>query len=165
MNYLIVLSGVPGSGKSYFSRALKQKRNKHVYIISSDELRKEILGDQRDMSEDTLIFKIYYALLKAYSEDKNGIVILDATHAKKIYRLDSIKPYKPLFDQVDLVCFKLDKETVLRQNAQRETPIPNDALIRLIDEYELPDEEERNVYHHVDIIYSHDIDKIIERYL
>ena len=165
MNYLIVLSGVPGSGKSYFSRALKQKRNKHVYIISSDELRKEILGDQRDMSEDTLIFKIYYALLKAYSEDKNGIVILDATHAKKIYRLDSIKPYKPLFDQVDLVCFKLDKETVLRQNAQRETPIPNDALIRLIDEYELPDEEERNFYHHVDIIYSHDIDKIIERYL
>ena len=117
------------------------------------------------MSEDTLIFKIYYALLKAYSEDKNGIVVLDATHAKKIYRLDSIKPYKPLFDQVDLVCFKLDKETVLRQNAQRETPIPNDALIRLIDEYELPDEEERNFYHHVDIIYSHDIDKIIERYL
>lgn len=165
MNYLVVLSGVPGSGKSYFSHALKAKKKKHVYIISSDALRKEILGDQKDLSEDTLIFKIYYALIKAYSEDKNGIVILDATHAKKIYRYDSIKPFKPLFDQIDLVCFKLDKETVLKQNKNRDYPIPEDDLIRLIDEYQLPDKEEKVFYHHVDIIVNHDIDKIIKRYL
>ena len=42
MNKLIILSGVPGSGKSYFSKTIKKIKNSHVYIVSSDELRKEI---------------------------------------------------------------------------------------------------------------------------
>ena len=83
MNRLIVLSGVPGSGKSYFSAALKRAKKKHVYIVSSDELRLNILGNQQDLSEDELVWKIYYSLVEAYSIDKNGIVILDATHSKK----------------------------------------------------------------------------------
>ena len=165
MNCLIVLSGVPGSGKSYFSHTLKERKKQHVYIISSDVLRKEILGDQRDLSADDLIFKIYYSLVEVYSKDPDGIVILDATHAKKIYRLDSIKPYKDLFDQVDLICFKLPKETVLKQNLERESPIPQEALIKLLDEYEMPDEEEERFYDHLAIINNHDIDKIIKRYL
>ena len=101
MNKLIVLSGVPGSGKSYFSALLRLQKKTHVYVISSDGLRREILGNQRNLSEDELIWRIFYALTKAYSEDKNGIVILDATNAKKQYRLDNIKPFKNMYDQID----------------------------------------------------------------
>ena len=165
MNHLIVLSGVPGSGKSYFSASFKKAKNKHVYIISSDQLRASILGNQRDLSEDELIWKIYYSLVETYSIDKDGIVILDATHSKKVYRLDNIKPFKPLYDQIDLICFKLDKELVLAQNKDRENPIPRDSLLKLIDTFEMPDDEEKAFYDHVDIIKDHDIDKIIRRYL
>lgn len=165
MNRLIVLSGVPGSGKSYFSASIKRAIKKHVHIISSDELRYNILGNQQDLSEDELIWKIYYSLIEVYSVDKNGIVILDATHSKKIYRLDNIKPYKHLFDQVDLVCFRLDKELVLKQNKDRENPIPRENLLKLIDQFEMPDDEEKDFYDHVDIIKDHEIDKIIQRYL
>ena len=165
MNHLIVLSGVPGSGKSYFSASFKKAKNKHVYIISSDQLRASILGNQRDLSEDELIWKIYYSLVETYSIDKDGIVILDATHSKKVYRLDNIKPFKPLYDQIDLICFKLDKELVLAQNKDRENPIPRDSLLKLIDAFEMPDDEEKAFYDHVDIIKDHDIDKIIRRYL
>ena len=165
MNRLIVLSGVPGSGKSYFSRKFKEALKKHVYIISSDELRYKILGNQRDLSEDSLIWQIYYELVKVYSVDKEGTVILDATHSKKIYRLDNILPYKPLYDQIDLICFRLDKEVVIEQNADRENPIPPDALLKLIDAFEMPDEEEKAFYDHVDIIKDHETDKIIKRYL
>ena len=165
MNTLIVLSGVPGSGKSYFSACLKKAVKKHVYIISSDELRLNILGNQQDLSEDELIWKIYYSLIETYSIDKNAIVVLDATHSKKVYRLDNIKPFKQMFDQIDLVCFRLDKELVLKQNEGRENPIPKDSLLRLIDQFEMPDDEERTFYNHVDIIRDHETDKIIERYL
>ena len=165
MNRLIVLSGVPGSGKSYFSQALKRAVKKHVYIISSDELRYNILGNQQDLSEDELVWKIYYSLVEAYSIDKNGIVILDATHSKKVYRLDNIMPFRHLYDQIDLVCFRLDKELVLEQNKGRENPIPKDSLLRLIDQFEMPDDEERNFYDHVDIIKDHETDRIIKRYL
>ena len=165
MNRLIVLSGVPGSGKSYFSNALKEKNNEHVYIISSDALRKEIAGNQADLSKDKEMWEKYYSLAKEYSSYQDAIIILDSTHAKKIYRIDCIKPYKKLYDQIDLVCFKLDKETVLKQNKEREYPIPEDALLRLIDEYEMPDDEEKAFYDHIDIITNHDTDKIIKRYL
>ena len=165
MNKLIVLSGVPGSGKSYFSTSFKQAINKHVYIISSDALRKMILGNQRDLSEDELIWRIYYSLVETYSIDKEGIVILDATHSKKVYRLDNIKPFRPLYDQIDLVCFRLEKELVYAQNKDRENPIPQKDLLELIEQFEMPDEEERAFYDHVDIIKDHEIDKIINRYL
>ena len=165
MNRLIVLSGVPGSGKSYFSQALKRAIKKHVYIVSSDELRLNILGNQQDLSEDELVWKIYYSLVEAYSIDKNGIVILDATHSKKVYRLDNIMPFRHLYDELDLVCFRLDKELVLEQNKGRENPIPKESLLRLIDQFEMPDDEERNFYDHVDIIRDHETDKIIARYL
>ena len=165
MNRLIVLSGVPGSGKSYFSASLKAAIKKHVYIISSDELRLNILGNQQDLSEDDLVWRIYYKLVEAYSIDKNGIVILDATHSKKVYRLDNIMPFRHLYDQVDLLCFRLDKELVLEQNKDRENPIPKESLLRLIDQFEMPDDEERKFYDHVDIIRDHETDKIIKRYL
>jgi len=165
MNRLIVLSGVPGSGKSYFAQLLKAQKKQHLYIISSDEIRKQILGDQRDLSEDVLVFKLYYSFTEAYSKDINGTVILDATHAKKEFRLDKIKPYRKLYNQIDLICFKLDKDVVLKQNKEREFPIPEDALNRLIKEYTLPDEEEYAFYDHIDIITNHEINKIINRYL
>ena len=164
MNYLVVLSGVPGSGKSYFSNALRENKEKHVYVISSDQIRKEITGDQRDMSQDKLVWKIFYSLVKTYSDDQNGIVILDATNAKKEYRLENIKPFRDLYNEIDLVCFQIDRETVLKQNREREFALPEEVMVQLIDEFEKPDEEEKAFFDHVDFVTDHAIDKIINRY-
>ena len=90
MKRLIVLSGVPGSGKSYFSHTLKEKNSENVYIVSSDALRKEIAGDQRDLSHDKEVWEKYYRLANIYSDNKDAVVVLDSTHAKKIYRIDCI---------------------------------------------------------------------------
>ena len=164
MNHLIVLSGIPGSGKSYFSNALKMDKERHVYVISSDQIRKDITGDQRNLTQDPLVWKIFYSMVKTYSDDKDGIVILDATNAKKEYRLDYIKPFKGLYDKVDLVCFQIDKDLVLKQNREREFPIPEEALLRLIEDFEVPDAEEEAFFDHIDFIRDHNIDKVINRF-
>ena len=70
MNKLIILSGVPGSGKSYFSKTIKKLKNNHVYVVSSDELRKEITGSQSNLNEEELMWKIFYSLAKTFSLDK-----------------------------------------------------------------------------------------------
>ena len=164
MNHLVVLSGVPGSGKSFFSSALRENKERHVYVISSDQIRKDITGDQRDLSQDELVWKIFYSLVKTYSDDQDGIVILDATNAKKEYRLDNIKPFRDLYSSIDLVCFQIDKELVLKQNKEREFPIPEEALLKLIAAFEVPDEEEKAFFDHIDFIVDHNIDKIINRF-
>ena len=165
MNRLIVLSGVPGSGKSYFSNALKAEKSEGVYIISSDQLRYELLGNQRDLSQDDKIWKRFYELVEEYAHKENALVILDSTNAKKIYRMNNLKPFRDLYDEMDVIVFQLDKETVLKQNKERENPIPEDALLRLIDEFELPDDEEKEFFDHIDTIKSHHIKQIIKRYI
>ena len=165
MNCLIVLSGVPGSGKSYFSNALKSQVKRDVYVISSDQLRLQMFGDQKDLSHDPIIWEEFYRLASEYSKKKDAIVVLDATNAKKMYRLGCIERYKKLYDQIDLVCFQLEKEIVIKQNKERDNPIPEDALLRLINEFEMPDDEEKTFFDHINIIKSHRTKQIINRYL
>lgn len=162
MSKLVVLSGVPGSGKSYFSSSLRSYKKAHVYIVSSDALRNLILGNQQDMSEDKMMWKMYYKLAYVYSADPDGIVVLDATHTSSKFRIESTKMLKPLFNEIDLVYFDLPKEVVIKQNREREFPVPEDVLIQFINKFEIPDELDRNYFKHVYIVKSHNIDDIIK---
>lgn len=167
MNKLIVLSGVPGSGKSYISLLIKDRMKAgHVYVVSSDSLRKQICGTQQCLDHDDLMWAMYYEMAKAYALDKDGIVILDSTNSRRMYRIDKVKPIKHLFDEVDLVTFELDKLTVMRQNMERDFPIPSDALERLIDEYEHVNEEDKEFFDNIftidDSYLNTVIDKIIK---
>lgn len=167
MNKLIVLSGVPGSGKSYISLLIKDRMKAgHVYAVSSDALRKQICGTQQCLDHDDLMWAMYYEMAKAYALDKDGIVILDSTNSRRMYRIDKVKPIKHLFDEVDLVTFELDKLTVMRQNMERDFPIPSDALERLIDEYEHVNEEDKEFFDNIftidDSYLNTVIDKIIK---
>ena len=58
MNKLVILSGVPGSGKSYFSKTLKKVKNNHVYVVSSDELRALIGGSQSNLANEELMWQM-----------------------------------------------------------------------------------------------------------
>ena len=112
MNKLVVLSGVPGSGKSYFSKAIKKIKGSHVYVVSSDELRALIAGNQSSIEYEDLVWKMFIELAKTYSNDKEGIVILDATHISADLRVDRNMVLKDLFDEIDLVMWDLDKADV-----------------------------------------------------
>ena len=136
MNKLIILSGVPGSGKSYFSKTIKKIKNSHVYVVSSDELRREITGSQSNLSEETLMWKLFFSLAKTYSLDKDGVVILDATHISSELRVDRNRRLKKYFDEVDLVMWNIDKEVVSNQNIDRDYPVPPEVLDKFFAKFE-----------------------------
>jgi len=165
MNKLIVLSGVPGSGKSYISLLLKERRKSHLYIVSSDNLRAQIGGSQTNLSNEKLVWDMYYKLAKVYSLDKQGIVVLDSTNAKTEFRVDKVLPLKKNFNEVDLVVFKLDKITVMEQNLDRKYPIPSDALEKLIDNFEDIGDREKEFFDNIYIVDKHDLTPIIEQIL
>ena len=161
MKKIVILSGVPGSGKSYFSKTIKEIKGTHVYIISSDNLRKEMTGSQRNLSKEKEMWKIFYELPKVYAYDNEALTILDATHIKSNYRLRVLESMKQYYDEVYLICFKLDKELVFKQNGEREYPVPDYVLENFYNEFEDPSEEEKKLFDRVYIIENIEIDKVV----
>ncbi len=161
MSKLVVLSGVPGSGKSYFSKMLRRKKAGHVYIISSDSLRDLVTGSQRDLSEEDLMWKIFYDLARVYAADPKGIVVLDATNRNTKYRIDAVKELKNMFDEADLVLFDIPKEVVLRQNLDREFPVPEAVIEEYFAEFELPTKSDYEFFRNVFISNGNNILEII----
>ena len=162
MNKLVILSGVPGSGKSYFSKTIKKIKNKHFYIISSDELRLLICGDQSSLECEDLMWKMFIELAKVYALDKEGVVILDATHVSSELRVNKAKELKKLFNETILVMWNINKATVFNQNFQREHPIPPEALEKFIKIFELPTEKDREAFDKIIVIENNDITPAIE---
>ena len=56
--YLILMIGLPGSGKSTKAAQLAEEYN--AQIISTDTLRKEKVGQEGDISQDNQIFSLAY---------------------------------------------------------------------------------------------------------
>jgi predicted kinase len=81
---LVVISGLPGTGKSYFSKQLAEKVP--FLVLESDALRK-ILFSPPDYSskESSQLFRAIHLLLREFL--KKGIpLILDATNLSKRFR-------------------------------------------------------------------------------
>ena len=100
MSKLVVLSGIPGSGKSFFSKLLRKAKGGHVYVVSSDELRTLACGSPQIFTKEKEIWTMFYELPKVYSVDKEAIVIMDATQIIKKFRTEAIKPLRPYFDEI-----------------------------------------------------------------
>lgn len=162
MNKLVVLSGVPGSGKSYFSKTLQKVKHSHVYVISSDELRNLINGDQGILDNDELVWKMFVSLAKAYALDKEGIVILDATHYNSTQRVKRNKELKEMFDEAYLVMWDSPRSVVNNQNLQREHPIAPEVLDKFYEVFEKPDDLDKSFFDKIIIVKDNDISKAIE---
>ncbi len=163
MSKLVVLSGVPGSGKSYFSHILRDVKKSHVYIISSDALRDLVTGNRQDFSQEELMWKFFYDLAKVYSKDKEGIVVLDATNRSSYYRMESTRALKEFFDEIILVCFNIKADVVYRQNLDREWPIPTVAVTEFLEKFELPKPEEYNYFNRIYVVEGKDFQEIASK--
>ena len=82
MNKLVMLVGLPGSGKSTYAGKLKKEG---VIIHSSDRVREE-LGDVNDQSKNEEVFRILHKRIK--DDLKSGkSVAYDATNLNRKRRI------------------------------------------------------------------------------
>lgn len=76
MPTLTLMVGLPASGKSTYS---KQLVDENTILLSSDTIRKELLGKETDQTQNELVFTTLYSRAReALLSDKN--VIIDATN-------------------------------------------------------------------------------------
>ena len=78
MKTLIVLSAMPGSGKSTWAKKY-QEEHPHTLIVSSDAIRYELTGQAQDFSKQKEVWELFSLRIHEYAKRYDDVtVILDA---------------------------------------------------------------------------------------
>ena len=138
-NTLVVMFGVPASGKSYVAEKLAEQFD--AYIASSDAIREELFGTAECQSDPNKVFGILQH--RAGEELKSGgSVIIDATSLIKKYRVSNLKTYKGKFSRAILIVCATELEIIMRQNQERNRHVPEDVIMRMLKTMSFPRDDE-----------------------
>ena len=139
MKTLIMLSAMPGSGKSTWAKQYQEK-HPHVLIVSSDQIRFEITGTSQDFSKQKEVWELFSLRIHEYAKAYDDVtVILDALNDLNCLREKYVKE-NPEFDRYELVLFPRTPEQIKHYNKERaETSIvPDEQLEKLMAKWEEP---------------------------
>lgn len=133
MNKLIIMVGLPGSGKD----TIIKKQYKDYIIMSSDELRKELYGYE-DQTHNQEVFTELHRRVK--ESGKKGLnIIYNATNLNRGRRVGLCNDMKKYFDRIEVVVTIASIETILKRNKTREERhIPEEKLKQMIKSIQLP---------------------------
>jgi len=116
---VIVMCGLPGSGKSFWAKRLAKEMG--AELISSDKLRQEMFGTLRlDLAGDKVVMKqrgeAYIKLYELASEKvkKGKKVVIDATNLKS-ERKKGIEMLKRVTDRIVMVVVKSSKTSMRKR--------------------------------------------------
>lgn len=149
MRTLLLLSGLPGSGKSTWSKQYK-RLHPSANIVSSDEIRKEFFGTTANFSDEKRVWSTFLDRLKLFGKQEGAIVIADSTNLNNYYRryyVDST----PEYDHHVLVMFDIPAVDCELLNDQRtgDRRLPMEAMKRLESQFEPLDEETEKAFDEV----------------
>jgi predicted kinase len=118
---LYILIGMPGAGKSTWARAQPEQ------VVSTDAIRLELTGDERNMERNAWVFRTFYtrvgrALSGGVIADSTGLDAPTREHLIGIGRAAGARVIACVWDDV-AACYD--------RNARRERPIPLDVMRRM----------------------------------
>lgn len=155
MKTLMLLSAVPGSGKSTWAEQFKLL-HKHVLIVSSDGIRRELTGKIQDFNHEEEVWKIYFNRIIEYRDKYDDVtVIADSTNIYNKFRL--LYPQQiPGFDKKVLVMFRKPLEKTLELNKLRgkDRIVPEEAVRRMYENFEEPNEEVIETYDEIITVHK-----------
>ncbi len=125
-NELIMLVGIPGSGKSAWAKEFI-KTHPHYIVHSSDELRKELYGDVNAQGKNGELFTILHKRINKDLEEGKS-VIYDATNLKKRRRCAFLRGIKCW---TKCVLFIEDISICKKRNNDRDRKIPDEVIDRM----------------------------------
>lgn len=163
MPELILLIGIPGSGKSFYTKKYDYDRifKHNTTILSSDEIRKQLYGDENDQTHNEEVFQ-YIKDTSVEKLEKGQRVIIDATNLSRKAR-QSITDYvdqKLSFYEYGFIKFVVVATPYyqcLENNRKRSRQVPENVIERMYKQFEFPTLSE--AVHEIEVVYPFEIDK------
>jgi predicted kinase len=133
---LVIIVGLPGSGKSTYLAGLG------VNAISSDEIRRLIADDPHDQSMNARIFSVIRYLIRQRIAAGRSDTYVDATHLTPWER----KPYVILAQhygcRLEALFFDVPVEICIVRNQARDRVVPEAAIRKMADQMIPPSVQE-----------------------
>ena len=144
---LIVLAGIPGSGKSTFA-ANYELHNPNTFIVASDKLRLELFGRVDDFTHEDFLWSQFEKMIIEKAKTYQTI-IADSSATTNLRRLRWSKLFSPHFNNLELVYFNIPFATCLKRNEARHMTIPYEDMIIMRQAFEKPSQEVEKAYNKI----------------
>jgi len=122
-----ILCGAPGAGKSSYAAKLAEREN--AVVISGDDIRAEIYGDEATQGQWS---EIWERIEEMVSECCGMDVIIDGTHCRRDYRDETIALLRSYgYDQIEAVVIDTPLDRCIMQNATRQRGVPRHVVVEM----------------------------------
>lgn len=135
---LVMLVGISGSGKSFLAEKFREEGMK---IFSSDEIRKELYGNEDDQTHNQKVFETLHKRIR--SALKNGSdCVYDATNLNRKRRMAFLKSIQDIPCRKVCVVKAVPFEICMKRDKERSRNVGELVIRRQIRQFELPLTEE-----------------------
>lgn len=153
---LIVLIGIPGSGKSTVAKALSKKHD--AVIHSSDELRLEMFGSYDVQDRNIELFEELNNRIKTSLLIDGQSVIADMTNLNYKNRRSLLNlVHKTLYIEKIAIVVATTIDTCIKRDSERDRTVGARVINRMVKQFCFPVYGEG--FDKIDIIYTEKIDK------
>jgi predicted kinase len=136
MMRIVVLVGLPGSGKSTYLKRMGAAG------LSSDAIRKLLADDETDQSIHARVFQTLRYLLKQRLAIGRAVTYVDATNLTPKERRPYIAIGKSHGCAVEAVFFDVPLAVCTDRNAKRDRVVPEEAMVKMAAKLVAPRVEE-----------------------
>lgn len=134
-NVLIVLGGLPASGKSTYAEMLVESGI--FQRVCPDLIRKAFYGDENIQGDGKRVFETAFHDMKEYGCLGENVVF-DATNINANRRKALVKEMRPYFDIIIFKWFSTPYTLCLTRNEERERKVPEKVIERMWENFERP---------------------------
>lgn len=133
---VILLVGLPGSGKSTWARQQGQE------VISSDEMRLKLSGDETNQTIHGKVFGAMRYLLRLRLQLGQAVTVIDATNLRRKDRKPFLKLAQAYGAEAEAVWFDVPVAVAEERNRARARVVPEGVIPLLAARLQPPTEAE-----------------------